>query len=117
MNNNNTYYGLDEIAMGAFGGVMCKECGESWLEELVPEICPRCGIRLATHAGEGLEANFSRAERVGKPVPAITCDRCGLRVPADWEFPECQRCKRLLKRNSEPKQSICTRLRKWFRCP
>lgn len=117
MNNNNTYYGLKEIAMGAFGGVMCKECGESWLEEFVPEICPRCGIRLAARAGEGLEANLSLAERAGRPVPTITCDYCGLRIPADWEFPECQRCKRLLKRTSKPKKSIFSKLKKWFGCP
>lgn len=116
MNNNNTYYGLEEN-VDPFGGVMCKECGESWLEEFVPEICPKCGIRLATHAGEGLEAILGPSERIGRPVPTITCDYCGLRVPADWEFPECQRCKRPLKRNSKPKHSIFSKLKKWFGHP
>ena len=114
--NNNTYYGLEEQALGAFGTVRCKECGEWWLEECIPDVCPKCGIRLAAHPGEGFEPVLKLCDIAGISYPIIRCDHCGFRVFGDWKFPECPRCKRPLKHTSKPKKTICARLRKWFGC-
>jgi len=96
--------------LGAFGAIVCKKCGQSWLEEAVPEICPQCGTRLVPQAGEGFGPLLNLMELLGQADLIVRCPLCDFRFPGRLTRPQCPRCKRPLN-HAQPRDTLLSRLR------
>lgn len=78
---------------GIFGTITCPECHTVWSKEFVPELCTKCGLRVAAAPGEGLRSHVERIERFGIPIEIIVCPRCGERYPdVSPALKQCLRC-------------------------
>jgi len=100
-------------ASGMDDAVVCPECHELWLERFVPEICHRCGTRVAAVAGEGFKQHLEIAKLAGLTDRIVTCPNCGLRYPHLSKPRACFRCRAHL----EPakKRSLLRRMLRRFR--
>ena len=97
--------------LGAFGAIVCRKCGQSWLEEAVPGICPQCGTRLVAQPGEGFGPLLNLMESLSQADQIVRCTPCGFRFPRRWPLPQCPRCKRPLSL-AQPRDTLLSRLRR-----
>jgi anaerobic ribonucleoside-triphosphate reductase len=75
-----------------FGTITCLECHMVWAEQFVPEFCTRCGTRVSSVRGEGIDWSVRLVEKGLVPGKIIVCNRCGERYPDFAKARRCLRC-------------------------
>ena len=104
--------GLEEVAGGAFGTVMCRECGLWWLHEFVPRVCTECGNILTDTPGRGMEDTVRIMEIANMSSEILQRRHCDLRLPSVWSLAKCPRCKKPLDDISQSRKHTFAALRR-----